>query len=200
MANPVRPADVSAELLTQVGAARRGERGALRTLFDRFSKELVAFCVLAEPQSREQALTLAAGIFSEAFRSLTLDSDGLQFEPRLWAYAARAVRARPLEPEWKRLLEAFVLQRPGGVAALDETEEERAARLALIESWVKNVDDERAAAVARAHYLLGQDTQQVARSLGLPHGTVTLKLMRFHDRVKRELCRLAVSETPRVER
>jgi len=192
MANPVRPADVSAELLLQVAAARRGERGALRALFDRFSRELVAFCVLAEPASREAALAMAAQVFSEAFRSLAADADPLSFEPKLWAFAARAARLKPSAPARRRVLEAFVLQRPGGVAALLESEDERTARLELIRSWVEQVDDERAQAIAKAHFLEGKDTQQIARELALPHGTVTLKLLRFHDRVKRELCRQAV--------
>ena len=37
-------------------------------------------------------------------------------------------------------------------------------------------------------------TREISASLGIPHGTVTVKLMRFRDAVKRELCRRLVEE------
>ncbi len=186
----------SLELAQQVAAAQRGEPGAARAVFDHLHREVVAFCSLAASGDRELALGLAGEIFAEAFRRLGGLSDPEGFQPLLWAIAARQVRSRQPDLERRAVLEAFTLSRPGGVAALDETDEERAERLALIKRVVERVEDERARAVARARLLEGREPAEIARAMGLPPGTVTLKLARFHDQVKRELCKWAVAPAP----
>jgi len=177
-----------------VAAAQQGEPGAARAVFDHLHRELVAYCALATAPDRELALALAGEVFAEAFRRLGALSEPKGFEPLLWGIAARRVRAREGDPARRAVLEAFTLSRPGGVASLDETDAERAERLALIRQVVERVEDERARAVARARLLEGKEPAEIARAMGLPQGTVALKLARFHDQVKRELCKWAAAQ------
>jgi RNA polymerase sigma factor (sigma-70 family) len=186
------------ELLARVSAAMQGERDAARSLFDHYERQVVAYCVLACSGSHEAGLALAGEVLSETFAGLARLAHPADFESLLWATAARRARGRHPDPARQRVLEAYVLARTGGSAPGGETPEEREARLALVRAALEPVEDERARAVALAHYLDGKDPKQIAQAMGLPPGTVALKLARIDDRVKRELVRWAVAEaTPR---
>ncbi len=188
------------ELLAHVSAAARGERDASRALFEHYERQVVAYCLLACSGERAPALGLAGDVLCETFRGLKQLAHPYDFEPLLWATAARMARGRQRDPERQKVLEAFVLHRTDGAQPGGESVEQREARLASLRSTLEKVEDERARAAGLAHYLEGKDPKQIAQAMGLPPGTVALKLARFHDVVKRELCRWAVSPPPEAPR
>lgn len=174
------PVDVA-----QVRAAVRGGREAQAALFAEHHRAVMAYCLLATHGDRSAAMDLLQEIFARAFIGLSGLGAPERFKGWLFTIAANVCRSRG-EQESKRraLLEGFALEL--GEEASDESPAERERRIARVRELVAQVPDASTRAVISAHYVEGEPTRDIAQRLGLPHGTVTVKLMRFRDSLKRD--------------
>lgn len=173
-------------VVAQVRAAVGGSRAAQQAIFSEHHRAVMAYCLLATHGDRSAAMDLVQEIFGRAFVGLGGLSKPELFKGWLFTIAANVCRARG-EQEGRRraLLEGFALQLTEAAPA-DESTGERERRIARVRELVAEVKDDGTRAVLAAHYVEGEPTRQIAERLNVPHGTVTVKLMRFRDRLKRD--------------
>ncbi|MGC4118333.1 MAG: RNA polymerase sigma factor [Myxococcales bacterium] len=191
----LKTSDVAGQdLAGLVRAAQDGDRAGCRALFDRFQKGVMGYCLLSAKGDRERAMDLCQETFARAFRSLTGLTEPERFQGWLFTIAANVCRTRG-EQEHKRqqALDALALERDAELSAEDKQARER--RIALVQRLLSGVQDERLRQIVTLKYGEPEHTtREIAAKLDVPHGTVTVKLMRFRDAVKRDLCRMLVAE------
>jgi RNA polymerase sigma-70 factor (ECF subfamily) len=174
-----------------VRAAQDGDRKALRALFDRYQRPITAYCLVATHRDREAALDLTQEIFARAFGHLRSLTSADKFPGWLFAIAGNVCRDHGAAHRARtRLLEA--LWREQQADAPPRAVDERAAALReLIDGWPDDVARE----IVRLKYGDAEHTTRaIAGKLHIPHGTVTVKLMRLRERLKRELRRLLLED------
>src|SRR5690349_1428616 len=103
-ARPVEEED----LAPLVRDAQRGDRRAMRGLFDRFQPSILAYCTVAANGRRDLAVDLTQEVFSQVFRQLSQVREPERFAGWLFAVCANHCR-RQLRGEQRRraLLERF---------------------------------------------------------------------------------------------
>jgi RNA polymerase sigma-70 factor, ECF subfamily len=172
-----------------VRAARRGDARAWRALFDRLQPALTAYCRLCAQGRRDLALDWTQDVFTLAFQGLGQLRDDERFAGWLFAIARRhCARHARLSGREQQLSDAMALLLVGD--ALPEVLQEQAEREAWLEALRRACDDvenptHRECVVA--HYSRGEKTRDIAARLEVPHGTVTVTLMRFREGLKRRL-------------
>src|SRR5438067_6602021 len=82
----------SLDVATVVRAAQAGDKGALRTIFDRHQQDVLGFCLLAVGRDRDRAVDLLQETFARAFRALSRLQDPERFRPWLFTVAANVCR------------------------------------------------------------------------------------------------------------
>jgi RNA polymerase sigma-70 factor (ECF subfamily) len=183
------PTDVAA----WVGAARRGDRAAWRALFDRFQPQVVGYCLLAARGDRDRALDLAQETFTRAFQGLDRLAEPERFQGWLFTIAANQCRTRgEADARRRRAMEGLALEL-GEAAEPPEAPAERERRIARVQELVAAIADPVLKELVAGHYLRGEPTRALGERLGVPHGTVTVKLMRYRASLKRELCQALLS-------
>jgi len=177
-----------------VRAAQQGDRAASRALFDRFQKGVMGYCLLSAKGDRERAKDLAQETFARAFRSLTGLTEPERFQGWLFTIAANVCRNRgEQESRQRQVLDALAVEREVELPAEDKESRER--RIALVQRLLAGVADEKLRRIVILKYGEPEHTtREIAAKLDVPHGTVTVKLMRFRDAVKRDLCRQLLEE------
>jgi len=183
----------SADLEPLVRAAQDGDARALRALFDRYQRPITAYCLVATRRDREAALDLTQEIFARAFRHLGSLADAGKFPGWLFTIAGNVCRDHGAETRARnRLLEALCLEPEPEAAAPAPDRDARARALReLVDGW----PDRELREIVRLKYGEPEHTtRDIAAKLGMPHGTVTVKLMRFRGLLKRELCRKLLEE------
>jgi len=187
---PASPADLE----TLVRAAQGGDRRASRALFDQFQKGVMGYCLLSANQDRDRALDLTQEVFARAFRSLTGLTEPARFQGWLFTIAANVCRTRGAEEQrQRRTMDALTLEREADLPPEDKAGRER--RIALVQRLLDGVADGPLKQIVLLKYGEPEHTtREIAAKLAIPHGTVTVKLMRFRDSVKRDLCRMLVEE------
>lgn len=154
----------------------------------------MGYCLLSAKGDRERAMDLCQETFARAFRSITGLTEPERFQGWLFTIAANVCRTRG-EQEHRRqqALDALALEREADLPQDDKRSRER--RIALVQRLLAGVQDEKLRQIVTLKYGEPEHTtREIAAKLDVPHGTVTVKLMRFRDAVKRDLCRMLLEE------
>ena len=176
-----------------VRRAARGDRAAQRALFVQYQRGIMGYCLLSSRGDRERALDLVQETFLRAFRALPRLQEPARFRSWLFAIAANLSRERHA---------GDALQREALAAAhldldLPQSEEarHREDRIALVQKVLASLQDEGLRQVVSLKYTDPEHTtREIAEKLGLPHGTVTSRLVRFRAGIRRELVRAFLKE------
>lgn len=184
-------------LATMVPRAAQGEELACRALFVRYHPPLMAFCLWSTRGERDRAKDLAQDVLAACFQRLAELKDPARFRGWLFTIAANHCQ-RQLGREKRRgeLLERFLLEQEAGPLDPGPDHDEREQVLAQL---VTQLDDEPLRRILKLKYGEPEHTtREIAEALGIPHGTVTVKLMRARAQLKRQLLQALVSEAPAV--
>jgi RNA polymerase sigma-70 factor (ECF subfamily) len=185
---------VEPDELDLVRSAAQGNRAAQRALFDRHHRGIMGYCLLACNGDRERAIELTQETFLRALSSLQRLQDWGRLRGWLFSIAANLCRSRGAQDARRRELLAAAHLSLDTAAANDEPEE-REAQIALVQSLLSRVEDPDVRAVVSLKYGEPEHTtREIAARLGLPHGTVTSRLVRFRAAIKRELLRTIVEK------
>lgn len=153
----------------------------------------MAYCLVATKGNRDAALDLMQDTCVRAFKALADVREPAAFHGWVFTIASNLARTRgAAESRRREVLEGFALEAPDSARVAEEPAE-REQRIAWVRERVEAVGDKKLRNIAHAHYVEGQKTRDIAIALGVPHGTVTVKLMRFRDQIKRVLCAAIVS-------
>lgn len=171
-----------------------GDRAAQHALFSRHQRGVMGYCLLACNGDRERALELTQETFLRALSSLRQLQDPERFGGWLFSIAANLCRARGAQEARRRELFATA-QLSLDASAGDDEPQEREARIAVVQRLLSRVEDPNVRAVVSLKYGEPEHTtREIAARLGLPHGTVTSRLVRFRAAIKRELLRMMLEE------
>jgi RNA polymerase sigma-70 factor (ECF subfamily) len=177
-----------------VRSAAGGDRAAQHALFDRHHRGVMGYCLLACDGDRERALELTQDTFLRALSSLPQLQDSARFRSWLFSIAANLCRGRGAQEARRRELLAAAQLGLDAVPTDDEPQQ-REARIALVQRLLSRVEDPAVRAVVSLKYGEPEHTtREIAARLGLPHGTVTSRLVRFRATIKRELLRTMLEE------
>lgn len=179
-----------------VRGGQRGEPCALRELFERYKRPVMAYCSVATGGNREQAREFTQETFARTFAALPRLSDPERFRGFLFTVAANVCRTRGAQEARRRALEILGLEMdtpaPEGMEQCAREE-----RITAVQRVLAHIPDDTVRAIAQLKYCEPEHTtRQIAELLGIPHGTVTVKLMRFRAAARRELLRIGAEETP----
>jgi RNA polymerase sigma factor (sigma-70 family) len=181
-----------------VRAAQAGDRSAWRELFNAYQPALTSYCCVCARGRRELALDWTQDIFALAIERLSQLREPERFTGWLFTLARNHClkHARQSEQE-RRLSDALSLVLCDGFVPSIAEAAEREAWLLAVQRSCSSVEHEGHRAVIEAHYLRGEKTRDIAERTGTPHGTVTVTLMRFRNRLKLQLLSaLAKGELP----
>jgi len=177
-----------------VRSAAGGERAAQRALFDRHHGGVMGYCLLACNGDRERALELTQETFLRALSSLPQLREYDRFRSWLISIAANLCRTSGAQEARRRELMALAELSLQSEPA-DEDPREREMRIALVQDLLSRVEDPDVRAVVSLKYGEPEHTtREIALRLGIPHGTVTSRLVRFRAAIKRELLRAILEE------
>ena len=185
---------------TNVGLVRRGQRGdpgALRELFERYQRPVMQYCSCAAGTDRERARDFAQETFGRAFAALPGLADPERFDGWLFTIAANVCRTRGAQEARRRNLELLGVDVD---APAPETVDaaSREDRIAAVQQVLAHIADETVRRIAKLRYCDPEHTtRQIAELLNIPHGTVTVKLMRFRAAIRRDLLRIIAAEEMR---
>jgi RNA polymerase sigma-70 factor (ECF subfamily) len=179
-----RPLKPESELIEQ---ARQGDTDAYTELVRRHQQVAfrTAYVILRSPGEAEEA---AQDAFLKAYRALGRFRPGAEFRPWLLRIVANEARNRRRAIGRRlRLRDRAAAEVPsGGAASSPEAElvarEERARLLAAID---RLSDDERVAVIGR--YFIGLTDEETAAVLGVPRGTVKMRVWRGVQHLREQL-------------
>ena len=187
-------AGIQTDEVDLVRSAALGDRAAQHALFDRHQRGVMGYCLLACSGDRERARELTQETFLRALTSLRQLQESKRFRSWLYSIAANLCRGLGMQEARRRELLA-VAQLSLDVAPLEDEPREREARIALVQRLLSRVEDPSVRAVVSLKYGEPEHTtREIAARLGLPHGTVTSKLVRFRAAINRELLRAMLEE------
>lgn len=175
-----------------IRAAREGDPRATRELFDRHVGLVLGYCMIAAKNDRDRARDLAQETFIRAFRSLGTLEDEARFRPWLMTIAKNVCRTHAkLKARERRLLQEAAIE----LELEPESREEYDERIALVRSTLEHLPDDQLKQIVLLKYTEPEHTtRQIAERLGIPHGTVTVKLMRFRTAIKKRILRALIEE------
>ena len=192
---PAPEAGVSPEI---VRAARRGDARAWRVLFNQLQPAVTAYCRVCARGRRDLALDWTQEVFTIAFEHLGKLEDEERFTGWLFTIARRYClrHARQSERE-RQLSEAMAMLLAADGPAREAEQAERESWLAAVRKACEGVENDKHRECVLSHYTRGEKTRDIAQRLDIPHGTVTVTLMRFRERLKKQLAEaLARGELP----
>jgi RNA polymerase sigma-70 factor (ECF subfamily) len=183
-----------------VEAAREGDERASRRLFDRYRDSVMGYCVLSTDGDRDRAKDLVQQSFITVFEKLGQLEDPANFSSWLWTIVRRTCadhgnrRSRHTE-----ILDLFELNRDVVLAHEDKRVRER--RIECVHEILETIEDEKLERIVEMKYTEPEHTtREIAEELDIPHGTVTVKLMRFREAIEDELAeRLDAIDEPMLE-
>lgn len=186
--------DKEQALVSCVRAAQAGDARAARALFDHYQHRVMGYCMLSAGYDRELAKDLVQEVFTRVFTQLHTLAQVERFDPWLWTIAARVTATQGTSRQrYRKLLEAWSLEREVLLSQDDKLAHER--RLAHVSALLDGVEDETLHRILSMFYREPPSTtRQIAELLGIPHGTVTVKIRRFRLAIKAQLVELFASE------
>ncbi len=182
-----------------VRAAKRGDERAWRVLFGQFQPAVTAYCHVCARGRRDHALDWTQEVFALAFQNLASLSDDARFAGWLFAIARRYCLRHARQTDRERELSDALALVLAADAPPDPVQEasERESWIQTVRRACEDVEHPVHRECVLAHYTRGEKTRDIAARLGVPHGTVTVTLMRFRDRFKKRLAQaLARGELP----
>lgn len=178
-----------------VARALAGSAAAERALYLRYAPPLRAYCMCAARGDRSWADDLVQEVFLRAFRSLPRLQARHRLRPWLFAIAANVCRdAGAATAKARRLEQALALE-------VDPERHDdtlvRAQRIRVVGELLDGIEDPKLRSIVQLRYREPEhSTREIAKKLGIPHGTVTVTLMRFRARIKGDLVRLLLEISP----
>jgi RNA polymerase sigma-70 factor, ECF subfamily len=175
-------------------SGNRGDIRAFRLLFDRYRRPIMAYCSAAAGWNRERARDFAQETFARSFAALSRLSEPEKFRGFLFTVAANVCRTRGAQDARRRVLEVLGLEvdAPAPEASDACAREER---IAAVQQVLAHIADDRVREIVKLKYCEPEHTtRQIAELLAMPHGTVTVKLMRFRAAARRELVKVLATE------
>ena len=190
----IHPAATESDEADLVRRAARGDRAAQHTLFERYQRGVMGYCLLACGHDRERALELTQETFLRVLRSLGQLGAPERF--RSWLFSIAANLCRGVGVQETRRRELLALAQLGlDVEAGHSEPREREARICVVQRLLSGIQDPAVRAVVALKYGEPEHTtREIAARLGLPHGTVTSRLVRFRAAINRELLRSMLEE------
>ncbi len=181
-------------MIKLVESARAGDRRAQRALFDRFHPRMMAYCMRCANGDRERAMDWTQEIFSRMFTGLTKLRDPARFSPWLFTIAANVCRTQGARHKRQREAHGFfVLEMENRPQAEDKQAMER--RIGAVKQVLENIEDAKSKKIFMLKYTEPEHTtRQIAESLGIPHGTVTVTLSRVRAKLKNQLALVLCEE------
>src|SRR5262249_5597666 len=117
-----------------------------------------------------------------------------RFRSWLFSIAANLCRSSGVQDARRRELLTIAQLSLEADQAGDEPRE-RESRIAVVQRLLSKIEDPDVRAVVSLKYGEPEHTtREIAARLGLPHGTVTSRLVRFRAAIKRELLRAMLEE------
>ena len=150
----------------------------------------MAYCLVCCNGDREQAKDLTQDTFARAFRSLDSLTDPAKFAGWLITIAGNVCRTHGArEVRRREVLEEMALEQDTlGQDPPPDDKEAREVRIAVVRRVLEGVDDKPLREIVSLRYTDPEhSTQQIAERMGMPHGTVTSKLLRFRAAVRKDL-------------
>jgi RNA polymerase sigma-70 factor (ECF subfamily) len=168
-----------------VAAARRGDARAWAVLFKTWQPAVTSYCLTCAGGRRDLAMDLTQEVFTLAIQRIAQLDDASRFQGWLFTIARnlwlkRHAKLAREEQATVRLSMLMTEEAPEDAA-------EREYWLRQVELATTSVDNPRHREVVIAHYGNGEKTRDIARRLDVPHGTVTVVLMRFRESLKKSL-------------
>ena len=178
-----------------VERAAAGSSAAERALYERFAPSLRAYCACAADGDRSRADDLVQETLIRAFKGLSHLRDRERLRSWLFAIAANVCRdAGAATARARRLEQALALEVEPHE---DDDKLVREHRIRKVAELLDEVEDPKVRAIVQLRYREPEHTtRQIAEKLGIPHGTVTVTLVRFRARIKGELVRMLMEDTP----
>ncbi len=180
------------QLALPVAAAQRGDRRAQRTVFDAFEAPMMSYCLIATRRDRDAAKDLVQEIFMRAFRNLHTLGDPAKLRSWMFAIAANVVRTHAAgSARRSEVLDLYALEQD----VIDDDPAQREALIARVRALLHEVEDVQLRRIVELKYGEPEHTTRaIAETLAIPHGTVTVKLMRFRARIKAKLALVLAEE------
>lgn len=173
--------------------AKRGDRVASRQLYEAAADAVFRQCALATRGDHHAAKDLSQEVWVRVFRQLHQLAQPEAFVSWALAIASTVATSRfRLDHRRAALLERFATE--AALDAASDSEAERLRREALVRECLQGLEDPRHRDLASAVYVEGLTTRDAAARLGLPHGTVTVTLMRLRTRLRATLARQLAAE------
>ncbi len=174
-----------------VCAAKKGDASALRQLFDRFQPEVMGFC-MAAARDRDLAKDLVQETFVRAFLGLAQLRDERAFAGWLYATAGNVCRTRLKQENLRQArLEVVALAYEQDSAESSQNTH----RIRVVRKLLDELPAGQIKTIVQLKYGEPEHTtRQIADHLAIPHGTVTVTLMRFRSQIKRRLLALLIDE------
>lgn len=181
-----------------VRAAQRSDRAAWRALFDAYQPAVTAYCLACAKGNRELAHDWTQDIFALAVEKLAKLREPERFTGWLFTLARHHCLRHARQSERERTMsDALSVMLCDGFAPTLVEAHEREAWIAVVQRACATVDNPSHRGLIEAHYVRGEKTRTIAEKTGTPHGTVTVTLMRFRERLKVQLLTaLAKGELP----
>ena len=182
-----------------VRAARGGDEASWRALFTQLQPAVTAYCRVCANGRRDLALDWTQDVFSLAFQSLSQLKDDERFTGWLFTIARRhCLRHSRQSDRERQLSDSMALLLAGEVPSEAlRAEGERESWIEAVRRACEGVENPAHRECVVAHYCRGEKTRDIAARLSIPHGTVTVTLMRFRERLKIRLAKaLAEGELP----
>ncbi|MFB6373124.1 MAG: RNA polymerase sigma factor [Bradymonadaceae bacterium] len=170
-----------------VERAREGDETAARRLFDRYREAVMGHCVLAADGDRDRAKDLVQRSFITVFEKLDQLDDPASFSSWIWTIVRRECDdVGSKHSRHAEILDLFAMDRDVVFAHEDKAARER--RIQCVHEILETIDDEQLRDIVEMKYTEPEHTtREIADTLDIPHGTVTVKLMRFREAIEEEL-------------
>lgn len=178
-----------------VRRAIAGDRAAHRELFDAHQARVYAYCLVASRGDRDRAQDLLQETFVRFFRNLAALRDPLRVRGWLLAIAHSVVVAEAkLDGAARRRLALMAIELAD--APPDSIEpDDRATQIAVVRDVIGTLEDPRLRELASLRYLDPEhSTREIAERLAMPHGTVTVMLMRLRGLLRQRLMKALAAE------